>query len=198
MKSLLYLLVFITASTFAQVLEVPEKGMIIKKGETIIVDTLRNNSVILMQDNSMLIVKEYSAGMGRIKYGDDGTFENDTIELVRTNPITGEPFSDWRTAVDCDPEVIFEKCRSENIIDGPYVTVNTNVPVCEDTALGIKSYYSSKELANYSCVVYNVLGQLLFSGKYKEIPTLQDSVLLIQVYIEGKGIFFTRKLNIKV
>ena len=169
--------------------------MVIKKGETIIIDTLKNNSTILMQDNSMLIIKEYSEGIGKIKYGDDGTFEHDTVELVRTDPNTGEPFSDWRTADDYDPEVIFEKCRTESPLDGPYVTMNMDIPICGEDALGVKTYYTARELANYECVVYNILGQTLFLGKYKDMPTLYASVLLIKVYVEGKGIFYIKRLN---
>ena len=182
---------------FSQILEVPECGMVIKKGETIIIDTLRNNSTILMQDNSMLIIKEYSEGTGKIKYGDDGTFENDTIELVRTDPNTGDPFSDWRTADDYDPEVVFEKCRTEDPLDGPYVTMDMETPICGEDALGVESYYTAKELANYNCSVYNLLGQELYKGKYKDIPVIYNVVLLIKVYIKNKGIFYIKKITIK-
>jgi len=197
MRSLIYLIFFISITTFAQTLEVPQCGMIIAKGKTVIIDTLRNNSTILMQDNSVLIIREYSEGTGRIKYGDDGTFLNDTIPLVRTNPITGDPFYDWRTADDYNPEIIFEKCRTENPIDGPYVDANLDIKVCGESALGVKEYYTTQELANYTCAVYNTLGQELYKGKYKNIPIIYDKILFIKVFIEGKGIFYIKKMIIK-
>ena len=182
---------------FSQTLEVPDRGMTIEKGETVVIDTLRNNSTILMQDNSMLIIKEYSEGTGKIKYGDDGTFVNDTIELVRIDPKTGNPFSDWRTAVDYDPEVIFEKCRTESPLDGPYVTMDMETPICGEDALGVELYYTAKELANYNCSVYNLLGQELYKGKYKNVPIIYNVVILIKVYIEDKGIFYIKRMTIR-
>ncbi len=130
MKKLIYLfLLLFTITSYSQTLNPPSTvvgvGFGVEKGTTITVETLdfQDGWVLLMQDNSTLIVKETLNGNGIIKYGDvgDDVPKSSLVEL--SQDFNGTPIPFWRESTDVDPIIIFEKCVNPNITFGTHITV---------------------------------------------------------------------------
>jgi len=134
MKKLIYLFIFLfTITSYSQTLNPPSTtvgtGQGVEKGTTVVVETLdfSDGWVLLMQDNSTLIVKDKLNGNGIITYGDvgDNVPKSSLVEFTQDGP-GGTQIPFWRESTDVDPIVIFEKCVDpSNISFGSHITVQS-------------------------------------------------------------------------
>jgi len=203
MKNLtITLILFISFSTFSQNLYVPDCGMIVR--EDIVVDSLifECKTTVLLQDNIILRIKERLVGGNYIhfKYGDKGRdttkLKSEMTALAHIDEDTGEIHYSYRDVTSVNPKIIFDKCMPERFVYGAYIDFDLNTPICGENALGIKDYYEDKDLKNYKCIVYGLLGQELYKGKFKDIPIVYDRILFIKVFIDNKGIYYIKKMII--
>ena len=117
-----------TVTGYSQTINPPSPivgtGFGVEKGTTIVIDSLDfpDGWILLLQDNSTLIIREKINGNAVFKYGDVGdTIPNsELVELPQT--LNGVPYSDWRNPSDVNPMIIFEKCfDTSNLTFGPYI-----------------------------------------------------------------------------
>ena len=204
---IIILLIFLSINSYSQITQgSPEVGVGfgILKGTTVEVETLEFDKgwVLLMQDNSTLVVKEKLIGNGFILYGDvDDLIAKIELEQLPQKDINGNTYYDYRNYSDQNPKIIFEQCveNESNMFFGPYIDVeypeNCNYDFCNPDD------YTDKDLLNYNCVIYNFIGQKLYEGKFNGIynnhgkinPRFAKSAIIIRVHLENCILVYKRK-----
>lgn len=188
----------------SQNLIVPDCGLIIKKGETVVVDSLifSCGTTLLLQDDAKLIIKEKIISDKTVTFihadaGRDTTKSRDYYEKLTKIDENGKIFYDYREPGSVNPQIIFEKCMPKDFVYSAYIDFDPNTPKCEDSTLSVPEVtYSNTDLAEYNCVVYDVLGREIYKGKYKDIPKIYNKVLYIKVFLKDK-IYYKKLLIVK-
>lgn len=161
-------------------------GDVIKKGTTVTIDTLVMTCMqtLLLQDNSTLNIghvewfpdenSDWTDETARFMYGDVGwdenqDFTNVTIDTIYRQDMDGYAYMDYRLSTDTDPVVNFINCRPTGIIGDPNVFINWD-EYCDDIVLGDEEFVVTPENElDLDCVIWNMLGQELFRGKFRDI-----------------------------
>ena len=127
---LLILLLMFSVVGYSQTINPPSSvvgvGFGVLKGETVVVDSLnfQDGWVLLMQDNSTLIVNESLNGNGIITYGDVGD-DIPKSQLVQFfQDVNGVDVPFWRESTDVNPKIIFTKCVNPNMTFGRHIDVS--------------------------------------------------------------------------
>jgi len=154
-------------------------GFGIEKNDFIAVDSLhfQDDFILLMQDNSTLVVKEKITGKGIILYGDigDDVPNSELVSMERIDP-NGNIYFDYRFPNDTNPKIIFLKCVEKYIT----MTYGPNIDVefpdnCESGSC-LNRKWSDPELYEYPTIVYNILGQVIFQGKFSGLYDFSGTV----------------------
>jgi hypothetical protein len=114
---LLILMIMSSVFSFSQTIIPPSPivgiGYGVEEGQTITVDSLnfRDDQILLMQDNSTLIIRYKVTGKGIIHYGDvgDDVPKSGLVPIERT--LSGFTWTDYRDATDVNPKVVFLSCQ---------------------------------------------------------------------------------------
>lgn len=204
-------MILFTINSYSQITDGDSKvgvGHGILKDDFVAVDSLnfQRDFILLMQDNSTLVVKEKLTGEGIILYGDigDDVPNSELISMERTDYF-GNVYFDYRFPSDTNPKVIFLKCveHDTRMTYGP----NIDVEFPEDCNFGSCNFedYTEQELAEYETVVYNFLGQRLYQGKFGGIynphgkikPRFTKSTIIIRIQMPNCVLVLKRRYIIR-
>ena len=204
---IILILILFSINSYSQITDGSEKvgvGYGIEKDDFVAVDSLhfRKDFILLMQDNSTLVVKEKITGEGIILYGDigDDVPNSELVSMVRVDP-NGNTYYDYRFPSDTNPMIIFLKCVEKKITMtyGP----NIDVEFPQDCESGdcYSREYTDEELSEYPVIVYNFLGQRLFQGKFGDIyykhgkikPRFTKSTIIIRIQIDDCVLVLKRR-----
>ncbi len=195
---ILILLILFSINSYSQITIGSEKvgvGFGIEKDDFVAVDSLhfQDDFILLMQDNSTLVVKEKITGHGMILYGDigDDIPNSELVSMERIDP-NGNIYYDYRFPSDTNPKIIFLKCVEKYIT----MTYGPNIDVefpdgCESGDCYSRDW-TDDELSGFPVIIYNILGQQLFIGKFGEIydsfgrikPRFTKSTIIIRIQID--------------
>ena len=204
---MILIMILFSINSYSQITPGSEKvgvGYGIEKDDFVAVDSLnfKKDFVLLMQDNSTLVVKEKITGKGIILYGDigDDIPNSELISMERVDP-NGNVYFDYRFPSDTNPKIIFLKCVEKKIT----MTYGPNIDVefpedCESGDCNSREW-TDEELSEYPVIIYNALGQRLFKGKFKQIynphgkikPRFTKSTIIIRIQIDNCVLVLKRR-----
>lgn len=206
-RFIIFLLIFLSINSYSQITKGSTEvgvGFGILKGTTVEVETLEFNKgwVLLMQDNSTLIVTEKLIGNGYILYGDvDDLIAKIELEQLPQTDLNGNTYYDYRNHTDENPKIIFEQCVGEdsNMFFGPYIDVQypegCDIDVCDP------NNYTEKDLLNNECIIYSFIGQQLYKGKVSGIynpngkvkSIFTNGAIIIRIQLDDCILVYKRK-----
>jgi len=145
-------------------------GFGIEKDDFVAVESLhfQDDFILLMQDNSTLVVKEKITGKGIILYGDvgDDIPNSELVSMERIDP-NGNTYYDYRLPSDRNPKIIFLKCVEKTITMTYGPNIDVEFPENCESGWCFSREWKDSELYEYPTIVYNMLGQVIYQGNFQ-------------------------------